>query len=278
VVISVTSLQAWAATARQLAGLVLVAIVLAAGPAGAEAETCGGLTACHLDGRTYNYLLPENWDGVTPLPVMMHFHAFGRRGRMAMRHPRITGATVPRGVLLVAPTARERAWRFWLANPKADIDFADAVLEDVAKRFPIDRSQFYVSGFSFGGAMAWRYACVRGDRIAGLFTMSGTIPQDSACANTPDHVRHVHGLQDRLMPYPRRGDDLTYAVALWQKRFACAPGVVEGPWSSAPNVSFARMAWRDCAPGRDVTLDIHDGGHIIPEGWLGAQLDALMRR
>ncbi|HCT32064.1 MAG TPA: polyhydroxybutyrate depolymerase, partial [Sulfitobacter sp.] len=31
-----------------------------------------------------------------------------------------------------------------------------------------------------------------------------------------------------------------------------------------------------CAGDRSVTLDIHTGGHFIPTGWLGYQLDGLM--
>ena len=163
--------------------------VPALAPAAAQTlPPCGGDTVCKLGDRSYNILMPDDWDGVTPLPVMMHFHAFLRRGRTVIHHPRIGSETKPRGVMLVAPTAQHRAWRFWQDDP-ADIAFADAVLADVAKRYPVDQSQIYISGFSFGAAMAWRYACARGDRIAGLMTMSGTIKQASTCASGPPCAR-----------------------------------------------------------------------------------------
>ena len=255
--------------------LLMLAMLLAA--AAAQAAPCGGDMPCRLDGRSYNVLVPEGWDGVTPLPVMMHFHAFLRRGRSVIHHPRVISATQPRGVLLVAPTARERAWRFWQDDPREDIAFADAVLADVARRWPVDRERIFISGFSFGAAMAWRYACARGNRIAGLLSMSGTIAQNSACLNPPRHVRHVHGLQDIWASYPKKGDDLTFAVALWRNRFRCDKGSYLGDLVTAPGVAFSRFGWFRCLGGQDVTLDIHTGGHRIPDGWLGAQLDELMQ-
>ena len=172
--------------------------------------------------------------------------------------------------------AQHRAWRFWQDDP-ADIAFADAVLADVAKRFPVDQSQIYISGFSFGAAMAWRYACARGDRIAGLMTMSGTIKQASTCANPPRQVRHVHGLNDLWMSLPRGPDhDATNVVALWRKALRCGAGRLDGALTLAPGVEFAHFTWDNCAGNRSVTLDIHTGGHFIPTGWLGYQLDGLM--
>ena len=53
----------------------------------------------------------------------------------------------------------------------------DRVLEDVAKRYPIDPERIYVSGYSFGGAMAWRYVCQSGNDVAALLAVAGSIRQ-----------------------------------------------------------------------------------------------------
>jgi len=242
----------------------------------ATAQTCGGDIPCKIGNREYNILLPDDWDGVTPLPVMMHFHAFLRRGKTVVNHPRIGVETKPRGVMLIGPTAQNRAWRFWQENP-ADVAFADAVLVDVAKRFPVDQSQIYISGFSFGAAMAWRYACAHGDKIAGLMTMSGTIHQSSACPNPPKYVRHIHGLNDIWMSLPRGPDrDATNVVALWRREFQCGQGRITGYYALRPGVEATHIVWDTCTQGRNLTLDVHNGGHFIPEGWLGTQLDDLM--
>jgi polyhydroxybutyrate depolymerase len=125
--------------------------------------------------------------------------------------------------------------------------------------------------------MAWRYACAHGDKIAGLMTMSGTIHQSSACPNPPKYVRHIHGLNDIWMSLPRGPDrDATNVVALWRREFQCGQGRITGYYALRPGVEATHIVWDTCTQGRNVTLDVHNGGHFIPEGWLGTQLDDLM--
>ena len=101
-------------------------------------------------------------DGTSPLPVLLHFHGWGRQGDLIVNHRRIAGHTRRRGVLLVAPNGEGRTWRFWQVGG-ADVPFADAVLEDLARRYPLDRERLFVSGYSYGAAMAWRFACEAGE-------------------------------------------------------------------------------------------------------------------
>ena len=69
---------------------------------------------------------------------------------------RISGATRRRGMLLVAPNGNRKTWNFWDSETD-DVPFGTEVLEDVSKNYPIDKERIYVSGYSFGSAMAWRY-------------------------------------------------------------------------------------------------------------------------
>ena len=57
---------------------------------------------------------------------------------------------------------------------------------------------------------------------------------------------------------------------------SCGKGRLDGALTLAPGVEFAHFTWDNCAGDRSVTLDIHTGGHFIPTGWLGYQLDGLM--
>ena len=109
--------------------------------------------------------------------------------------------------------------------------------------------------------------------------MSGTIPQTTPCPNPPERVRHVHGLQDIWMSLPRGpGHDATNAVALWRKRFDCGQGRITKNYEIRAGIGATHLVWDNCSQGRSVTLDVHSGGHFIPEGWLGVQLDGLMAK
>lgn len=237
---------------------------------------CGNEVACQLGDRSYHYRAPDNWDGKTPLPVLLHFHGWGRQGDLIANHGRIAAHTRNRGMLLLAPNGVSRTWDFWREGSK-DVSFAAAVIEDAARHFPVDRDRIYISGYSYGSAMAWRYACDNGTDVAALLAIGGSLPQDTDCATAPREVRHVHGLADTVMDFPMGPNgDTKYPVALWRDSFGC--GEVSGvtQYKAVDWLSFDRMQW-DCDGGR-VILDVHSGGHFIPHGWIGWQLDQLAGR
>lgn len=239
-------------------------------------KACHGADACQLGDRSYHIKLPDDWDGESPLPVLLHFHGWARQGDLVVNHRRISGHTRRRGVLLIAPNGNQGTWDFWRPN-RADVPFAAAVLEDVAKRYPLDREQIYVSGYSFGSAMAWRFVCENGDGVAALLAISGTISQTADCAQAPREVRHVHGLSDTVMDFPMGpGGDQTYPVKLWRDIYGCTDARHEGNWQAVDWLTLDRRVW-ECDGGK-VTLDLHASGHFIPHGWLGWQLDQLMGR
>ena len=238
-------------------------------------QSCHGVSACTLGERSYHVLEPDGWDGSTPLPVLLHFHGWARQGDIVVSHQRIAGATRKRGVLLVAPNGLGRSWDFWRAET-GDVPFAAAVLEDVAQRYPVDGAQIYISGYSYGGAMAWRYACQNGDGAAALLAVAGSISQTEDCPQAPDQVRHVHGLDDTVMDFPiGPAGDVLHPVALWRAKFGCGAEEALGDWQARSWLTFSRYRWANCAQGH-VTLDLHPGGHFIPHGWIARQLDELL--
>ncbi|KNG94466.1 polyhydroxybutyrate depolymerase [Pseudaestuariivita atlantica] len=246
-------------------------------PSLAIAERCTGQTPCEIPEGSYHVREPDGWDGTSPLPVLLHFHGWQRQGTLIVNHARIAGHTRRRGVLLVAPNGPGRSWDWWNRDT-ANIALGRAVLEDVKARYPVDTDRIYVSGYSWGGSMAWRFVCADGADVAALLSISGTIDQDEDCATAPREVRHVHGLSDTVMPYPTGpGGDEMEPVALWRRAFGCGAAMREGTWQAVPWLRLERFAWEDCATGR-VTLDQHGGGHFIPHGWIGWQLDQLMGR
>ena len=247
-------------------------------PAMGPWKACGGATACELDNRSYHVRPPDNWDGEAPLPVLLHFHGWGRQGDLIVKHGRIAGHTKSRGMLLLAPNGHGGSWDFWDGRSD-DVDFAAAVIEDAAKLYPIDRSQIYISGYSYGAAMAWRYVCENGNDVAALLAISGSISQTTECPQAPRAVRHVHGLKDTVMDFPMGpGGDTTNPVALWREAYRCGAGETKADWQARDFLTFKRTEWTNCADGHKVTLDVHSGGHFIPHGWIGWQLDQLMGR
>lgn len=256
--------------------LILLALLILPTIAHAQGQRgCHELAPCPLGERSYHVKEPDGWDGVTPLPMVMHFHGWQRQGTLIVRHQRLSGATRRRGVLLVAPNGARRTWDFWQSG-SPDVDFAREVLEDVKARYPVIEDQIYVSGYSWGANMAWRFVCEDGADIAGLLAISGTLDQDENCTTKPAEVRQVYGLKDGVLPFPYGpGGETENAVKLWRDAFDCKDGQNLGDWNAVPFLTLNRTVWETCQEGR-VLLDIHSGGHFIPHGWLARQLDELL--
>jgi polyhydroxybutyrate depolymerase len=256
--------------------LITTLVLILLGGAARAQETCLDQVPCMVGDRSYHARLPDDWDGVTPMPVLLHFHGWARQGTLIVRHSRIAGATRRKGVLLLAPNGLGKSWNFWTAQT-GDVAFAQDVLDDAARRWPIDRSRIYVSGYSYGSAMAWRFACQAGGQVAALLAVSGTLRQDEECA-APVEMRHVHGLKDTVMDFPMGpGGDTTYPVALWRRENGCTGKPDEEfEWRATDKDLFQRHVRTRCASGKSVRLDLHARGHFIPVGWFQRQLDELL--
>ncbi len=259
--------------------LILMMLTAPAFSMGPWERDCHLDVPCALGDRSYHVREPDGWDGESPMPVLIHFHGWQRTGALPVQHQRISGATRRRGVLLIAPNGNRKTWDFWHSETD-DVEFAREVIDDVANRYPIDRDQIFLSGYSYGSIMAWRVACDRGDDIRALLGISGTLDQDEDCAQAPREVRHVHGLKDNVLSFPfGPGGDTTYPVMLWRQRLGCSDDVEPvGDWSVVPFLTHSRVEWRQCENGTTVALDTHPGGHFIPHGWIGRQLDELLGR
>ena len=239
-----------------------------------EAAACTSEVACELGDRSYHLRVPDGWDGKALLPVMLHFHGWGRQGDLVVRHDRIATGAVAEHMLLVAPNGLNRTWAFRQSNSR-DSSFAKAILDDIAERYPIDSNRIFVSGYSWGANMAWRFACDNGADVAALFAVSGTLSQNENCKVAPRDVRQVFGLDDQVLRFPMGpNEDRTYPVEMWRRLMNCADGEPQGTWNARPFLTFERTAW-ECQGGR-VVLDVHPGGHFIPHDWIALQAADLL--
>lgn len=259
-----------------LGALFLFAGVGTAGAGDTADHPCGLEAACSADARPYRAKPPEGWDGVEPLPVLIHFHGWKRDSKHPLKNPKVLSAINENKALLVAPEGLHRTWDFWERDNR-DVPFVRAVLEDVAKQYPIDKTRIYATGFSYGSAMAWRVACDAGDLIAGILPAAGTLyNQDRvSCPTGPVNVMHVHGFKDNVMELPRETDGSpNIAVDLWQRTNSCA---VEPDRKETLN-GHDCLVWSGCQSGKEVMLCLHERGHIVPKGWIKNALERALQK
>lgn len=225
-----------------------------------------------MGARSYHAQPPAGWDGASPLPVLLHFHGWGRQGQNVVRNARIADAVSEAGMLLLAPNGIGKSWDFWDGESR-DVPFVEEVLADAAARWPIDRGKVVVSGFSYGAAMAWRLACAEGSAFAAYLPIAGTLWRQESldCTGGPVRLVQVHGLKDTVMDMPTGPDaDHGNAVALWRRVNGTGP-------DPSRRYDHARYSCRDWEGGAaPVTLCTHPGGHWIPKDWLAWALPRVL--
>jgi phospholipase/carboxylesterase len=99
----------------------------------------------------FSLYVPEAWDQRVSMPLVVALHGGHGHGRdflwTWLREAR------SRGVLLLAPTSRDRTWSI-MGGADVDADRIREMVELVAGRYPVDRGRLLLTGMSDGATYA----------------------------------------------------------------------------------------------------------------------------
>jgi phospholipase/carboxylesterase len=95
----------------------------------------------------FSVYVPEYSDLQTPMPLVVALHGGSGHGRDFLWSWLADARS--RGILLVAPTARDRTWSI-MGMEDVDADGIKQMVESVAERYPVDRSRVLLTGMSDG--------------------------------------------------------------------------------------------------------------------------------
>jgi polyhydroxybutyrate depolymerase len=269
----------------------IAVVVCLAVPVGANAAQCdytGFERPCRIAGGIYRMLAPE---GAGPFPVLVYLYGSGGHTVSITNHPIFQQTVVDRGYILVVPAAldltyvggvRDSGWslRHEVRQARDEIAFLRRVMENVARRFPIDRDRVLIAGQSRGGFLAWEIAC-HAPELATAFAVHGggyLGPLPRRCGR-PVRMLHAHGLSDPVVPMDRRtrfsgGADLpalSDSLDLIAHTNGCRMSGLEAEGTEF--FGFDRRSWKGCRSGSSLDLMLHPGGHGMPWIWFRAILD-----
>ncbi|GIW95202.1 MAG: hypothetical protein KatS3mg110_3243 [Pirellulaceae bacterium] len=139
-----------------------------------------------IDGspQPYGLVVPDDWDGLSPLPLYVWLH--GRGDRVTDLHfieqrLRDAGPMVPKNALIVHPFGRQCvAFKF-----AGETDVWEAI-HDVMRRYPVDERRVVLAGFSMGGAGAWHLGAHYAWRWAAVSPGAGFAETARYVGLTPD--------------------------------------------------------------------------------------------
>lgn len=175
-----------------------------------QSHACGPDTDCVVgNDRHYRIRMPEGHDGVSPVGAIFFMHGYRGTAKGTMKNKSLAKAVSDLGLALVAPKSAYADWAIPgapQAKEPIELEYFDAVVADIKKRFNIDTSRMMASGFSAGGMMTWNLACDRSELFAAYAPIAGTFwePTPQTCKTPTASLIHTHGSTDKIVPLAGR--------------------------------------------------------------------------
>ncbi len=269
---------------------------------------------CEIEGhnnRAYDLVIPELDPPSGGYPVIIALHSAGADRKDVLRTTCPLGEIDSReclhamganaGYAVVAPDGTVGglvAGRSWNAGGGVDswrcvsgnaceknvddIEYFDALLDDVATRIRVDRDRVFVTGLSNGAAMAHRLACERSESVAAIVPVAGALQfaVSGTCEPTrPVGVLQIHGADDPCWKYDGGEPECSLgqsgknhvgvesSMTRWASILGCAgqPDEDRMPDAVSDGTTIIRRTWPGCGTQLQL-LKVEGGGHTWPSG------------
>ena len=250
--------------------------------------------AITFDGRarSYRVFVPPSATRGGPRPVVVNFHGGGSNAAGEERFSQMDRAASRYGFVAVYPDGTgvlSNALLTWNAGTCCgyakthhvdDVGFTLAVIDDVARRLPVDRRRVYATGMSNGAMMAYRLAADASTRIAAIAPVAGGMVVQSFAPARPVPVMHFHSVDDPRALY--RGGlgpafpgthtrvlhpSIEQVIAEWARFDGCAAIRHVRPTISSGGKTATEIVYAPCRQGTEVVLwRLTGSGHVWPGG------------
>ncbi len=241
-----------------------------------------------VDGRERTYIVQAPKQPRGPLPVVFFFHGGGGRGAN-MANVGFREMVAKEQFLAIYPDGWRGNWNDGRNAPRIrsqqegvdDVKFIRAIVNDLSKRYQIDRSRVFATGVSNGGIFCHYLAANAADLFAGIAPVIGGLAEPVAPTFKPSHpisLLVIQGEADPLVPInggPIAGSDRGGRVIATEemlKKYLVHNGITGPPQVKQlldrdPNDGTTTEV-RRWPPGRDgVRVEyylVKGGGHTMP--------------
>ncbi|HEY7773373.1 MAG TPA: malectin domain-containing carbohydrate-binding protein [Marinagarivorans sp.] len=211
--------------------------------------------------RSFIVRLPQNYNAQTPYRLIMAYHWLnGNASQVA--EGGMGGSTddpfyglwdlADNTTIFVAPEGIDAGW----ANTNGrDINFTDAMIDELTNDLCVDENRIFATGFSYGAGMSNAIACSRADVFRGVALYAGA--QLSGCAGGTEPIAYfgAHGLNDSVL-------NISQGRAL-RDRYATNNGcnATNPPEPANGSGSHICTSYEGCADGYPVRWCAFDGDH-----------------
>lgn len=235
--------------------------------------------------RIYWTYVPSGMEKTKPAPLLFVLHGSAGSGEdmMAVTQRGFERIADKEKLIVVYPDALERRWNEQDGTVD-DAAFLLAVADKLISDGLVDRKRVYMAGISNGGMMAQRMACEHADRVAGIASVAGSLPEKLAgkCKPLqPVPVILIHGTEDPIVLW--RGGAVAgfeefgkvlpalETAGFWATNNRCRSNTVSVSETDRDPKDGTRVRlelFPDCAANADVSMvTVEGGGHTWPGGY-----------
>ncbi|HLP17636.1 MAG TPA: PHB depolymerase family esterase, partial [Bacteroidota bacterium] len=191
-------------------------------------------------------------------PLVLSLHGMNQTMNDQKNQTQFQSVARDNNFVLVFPQSNGTMWDL---GGTSDINFILAIIDEMSKRYGIDRDRVYLSGFSMGGMMTYYAATKIADKIAAYAPVSGFLMGGpNTNSSRPIPIIHVHGMDDNFVPY----NNVQTCMDAWIARNGCpTTPVVTKPFpADKPASQSSKKYW---GPGKEgvevVFISVAGVGH-----------------
>ncbi len=138
--------------------------------------------------RAYTVRLPQTYDGLQPLPLVLALHGSGQPPRELRDVAEFDAEADAKNLIVVFPEAVELNWNDGREvdgitaydEDVDDVGFLDALIGVLDSAYNVDDARVYAVGFSNGGIMCMRLGLEAPQTYAALGSVKGALPVELA--------------------------------------------------------------------------------------------------
>lgn len=229
---------------------------------------------------------------------MLNFHGGGGNAKTQKWYTRMDETADREGFIAVYPNGtggfgtRLLTWNagnccgIAAATRVDDVGFILAVMNDLARKTPVDAARIYATGLSNGSMMAYRLSAEASERIAAVAGVAGAMTLPKFAPRVPVPVMHIHSVDDQRALYDGGFgpafpvmDTRVYHTSVesmlkkWIAHNQCpSEGATAAPAAGKrggpdENHTATRITYGPCHGGSEVVLwKLAGPGHVWPGG------------
>ncbi len=160
--------------------------------------------------RSFQLIIPDGYDGTTPLPVVLTLHSLTIDYRVVPAISGLPDMASRYRFIGVSPSGRLNGRiPYWNAAPVTDnydVQFIGDLLDHLGERLCIDTSKVFSMGMSNGAQLSSLLGCRLPDRFAAIGPIAG-VEFHEPCDGRPVPIMAFHGLVDPVVKYEGGGLD-----------------------------------------------------------------------